>query len=946
MGLNNMRSLSQAVVLVFLALAQSQFAQASVTWSVLNQTDTGPGQFSIVQVGNCGIYYNKPPCNATMLQAACLSTPECVGFNTDGWLKSCVNATCGAQASHNDEVDTWFLTSAKPPVPTPVINAPNIGDWHYPDSERDEQRLPLLTISAIDTTAQTATVQWHGKLLTVHSESVLGNFTILAIYAADDATSLVVYKRSFEEWSQWVYASTAGILLALRAGIGSLASLDQPRYDWAVADASYWPLVYSGATDIIALNALNETSEPGYTTFNKYMPPSQDYALLGTPLADIKFVMCMDGRIKLSNYSLFENLNNVSAAPSGLIVFDPIARLNSQPVTFSSIKSTLLGKYHRIVATQVWDNITHSGFEQIAFGVDGTSRAEPILYVALNATQSYTYYRVDISGQAEDITAAQFYQALSTTYHSMEHILAQSPTTLNLPFVDRRQSDMALGAVVEGLTVYTDLNPNYGTGIDYWSVALNRGSSLPLTTFAVVNSLLELGYLNLAQLRIEYYFDRFIYPDGSINMSGWGNCPDANSYTGSFPDGLADYGQMMEMVVNAIRMGRNQTFIDIIMPTTLKIANHMLTSHERSKANTTSDDWRYGLIYGPAEHDTCHDPDYYVSTQVWFWRGLHEVGMLLQDSDFTFSSIDTSNSSAFLAAAELIKFKLEERLPAVSTFDNITNMPVFVSPKLQAQVAPFHSMIQDTVAEYSSFRYWTEALLADGLPRPYELAMLTYRETHQGVISGMTRWSDHLDDMPATGYGWAQLSHNRIEAFHAIQYGHMANYMSPGVFSATEQLNYLGNALHRLPLYGDGPSRERDLDFCIVSASLPALFTKWQLVFVPHDDNLVHLAKAAPQRWLQDGFGVDNALTRYGNVTYNIKAAAPNEVQAEVAIRANGNTCPDVVVRIPSSDALTGVTVNSGNMKYRGIQTNDVLFSCDCQKQGQDCTVSFSASLP
>ena len=29
---------------------------------------TGPGNFAIKQVGNCGIYYKKPPCNVTMLK--------------------------------------------------------------------------------------------------------------------------------------------------------------------------------------------------------------------------------------------------------------------------------------------------------------------------------------------------------------------------------------------------------------------------------------------------------------------------------------------------------------------------------------------------------------------------------------------------------------------------------------------------------------------------------------------------------------------------------------------------------------------------------------------------------------------------------------------------------------------------------------------------------------
>ena len=38
-----------------------------------------------------------------------------------------------------------------------------------------------------------------------------------------------------------------------------------------------------------------------------------------------------------------------------------------------------------------------------------------------------------------------------------------------------------------------------------------------------------------------------------------------------------------------------------------------------------------GLIWGPAEHDTCHSPGYYFSTNMWAWRGMLEFGTLLAD---------------------------------------------------------------------------------------------------------------------------------------------------------------------------------------------------------------------------------------------------------------------------------------------------------------------------
>ena len=36
---------------------------------------------------DCGLYYGLAACNTTALEAACVATPGCAGFNTNGWLK-------------------------------------------------------------------------------------------------------------------------------------------------------------------------------------------------------------------------------------------------------------------------------------------------------------------------------------------------------------------------------------------------------------------------------------------------------------------------------------------------------------------------------------------------------------------------------------------------------------------------------------------------------------------------------------------------------------------------------------------------------------------------------------------------------------------------------------------------------------------------------------------
>jgi hypothetical protein len=67
------------------------------------------------------------------------------------------------------------------------------------------------------------------------------------------------------------------------------------------------------------------------------------------------------------------------------------------------------------------------------------------------------------------------------------------------------------------------------------------------------------------------------------------------------------------------------------------------------------------------------------------------------------------------------------------------------------------------------------------------IALMEFRETHGGMLSGMTRYLDHLDDMPAVGYALASLATDRLQQFLLLLHGHAANYMSHGSFFTTEQ---------------------------------------------------------------------------------------------------------------------------------------------------------------
>lgn len=257
-------------------------------------------------------------------------------------------------------------------------------------------------------------------------------------------------------------------------------------------------------------------------------------------------------------------------------------------------------------------------------------------------------------------------------------------------------------------------------------------------------------------------------------------------------------------------------------------------------------------------------------------------------------------------------------------------------------------------------------------------ALMVFRETHGGTLSGMTRYTDHLwvsivlvsgsgisrigrrrgkafvsdlishlqvrlvcaclcvcamsclvvpgwacrDDMPAIGYARSSLSHDRIEQFLLLLYGHAANYQGRGSFISNEQ-----QSLYQDPANPSWRASmgEIQASFCTPSQTLVASMTAMQLLDYERQNATIWIARGAPRRWYaaepdasdrpagyghddrQDDphlhdrsplshdsddtfvlsstlFGVENGPTRWGNVSFSIGPQVNSTVEFRVAV--------------------------------------------------------------
>ena len=921
---------------------------------------------------------------------------------------------------------------ASPPAPVAAQE-----DFHYPVEEPEERsraEAALPSVVHVSKRAEVCTLlsadgSTEGELLrresTFSSGGLVWEIVALVPGATPTAQPAVALEVRFKRWSLLAFlepsppvGGSGGRLrgasppppLLLRQPIGALSELRQESYNFTGAQPDYFRRAADDPADFLGARILADApdGEPTFLDSMKYLPPTNDYALLGQPTSPNAWQLATNGRIKPSDaFNQFEPVNNKlgggksadgrqawprSAPPrrsrpsaprrprgasatswDASTVFDPLNHTGYVPpppnnVTegvFSDYKLGLLGGHLRAAALGCLERRTGQGFEMMVVAPELS--AEQSVLVRLretgpNATHSGAA-RFFGAGEASRTTAikngdhgaAAFYGALRDEAERWQSFFAEpTAVSLALPAQERRQLDMARAAIVSSVTNFNGSRPNYGTGLYYMNSppvrAMNETAGvpdgLPLTQFAIDHALLDWGLFDTAKAYVGFFMDTFVYRNGSIDMGHWKDpwSPVQCCYNCTFPDGLSDHGRVLDLFARVVRLTRDEAWLNAHAPAAARIGEFLLMQRQVAEVERPDKSkLTFGMQFGPAEHDTCQDPNFYFSTEAWSWRGMSEFAALLLDFGPALPASYQKLGLALAAEADTALAQLT-RAAAASvvklTGPKDPKGAIFFPAVVGAGAVPYDNMTQDTLASYSNvsfasmaalpplprapphppprsmlttpasspsrnmqFRYFAEMLSAGAFAPSIEAGLMDFRESHGGTLSGMTRYTDHLDDMPAIGYAIGGLAHDRLARFHLLLYGHMANYQSRGSFFSTEQMS----------LYGEGGFRTNDLGqlqagFCVPSQTLVARMTAMQFVSEAVgtvmgardgdgrgatsllDPPTVWLARAAPRRWYGpggDGFRVERAPTRLGAFSFAMSSRpAPGAGVANVTIAA------------------------------------------------------------
>ncbi|MEA3226565.1 MAG: hypothetical protein U9Q07_11495, partial [Planctomycetota bacterium] len=378
----------------------------------------------------------------------------------------------------------------------------------------------------------------------------------------------------------------------------------------------------------------------------------------------------------------------------------------------------------------------------------------------------------------------------------------------------------------------------------YWG---KGHSTFPPTNYFMNTSLLEWGFKDEAKERLGYYLSRYVKDDGTLNYYG---------------PAVAEYGELLALVARCVQLGGDNNWFLSHLPKLDLIIDRLLAELKESRKKYDPGSNQYGLLYGSPEADTRKDKRFWFSGNIWCWRGLKEIGEVESGiGEKTANSMLKQRGEELQREAAIFRKHITAALER--SIRTNTAEP-FLPPCTGYDGRPFEKMNESTFSNYTNYRYWLEMLSGGLMDDRMNNAIIDYRRTHGGELLGMTRFSSKVDNWPYCHFAWGLMDAKQREQYQLGFYAHLAHHQTRGTFTAYEQVHITGVK------DSDYSERTYSAHYCVPSQAVVPITLKWILVWEDLDSEQVWLAEAAPQSWFDGGFKVEDAPTRWGEISLTI----------------------------------------------------------------------------
>jgi len=405
---------------------------------------------------------------------------------------------------------------------------------------------------------------------------------------------------------------------------------------------------------------------------------------------------------------------------------------------------------------------------------------------------------------------------------------------------DARLADLARHSLVRAAITRIDGYPKYGVMDRLYGGTEHDGFQ---DTFnADLTAAVEWGLFDRARAILDNYLGEFVRDDGSILYRG--------AETGQ-------YGRMLTAIAQYLRNTGDRE-LAARHRSRLRGLVAFLAGLQDEAGRLPAADPAHGLIVGWSEADSCLEanPDRYrlpyTSNSAEIARGFLDLGAALDDS----ALVDRGR----LLAADL-QIALDRGImrdldpPYLPVIANVTE--------------PFHVAVakDDHDPQFRAYRANMELLFSGMLTAAQVDLVVRYREAHRDLVLGTPlaygytlgpdRSTAELAGFLSYGHGYGLLQHDRRREFLLELWSLCAHQYTRGSWTAPE-------------------TRRIDPALPAAGYAVPAqlavpMLVKWMLVFEDPLDEVLWLGRGVPDTWLEVGFEVRNAPTRWGPVSYRVE---------------------------------------------------------------------------
>ncbi len=765
--------------------------------------------------------------------------------------------------------------------------------------------------------------RWQDEEADCRIGEAIGGWQLLTILPSLDGAAAAVFEKNVTHRGAIVYVTREREIARIPKHVGDLSKIRPRPINPERGIRFVRPAEYIPGPDVLGEHILHSGEDPGFANVAALGPELVGWTLVANEESAPQKSLWLEADGTSRQFG--SDPQSLWAPDLTGRLFDP-RRLLPSEYLYDYVpgysKRTIVGGYLPAADIGVWNPTFRAGYEvmmvlppgpdarpigRVRATLPPASRERLIPEGDTNASES-----APAAGSVDRYwngSAGDFFSALATVWKKW-HSLLEDRMRVEIP--DEWLLDAARAGIALCRCSYHGLDPTYQIGEGaYTKIPVRSHALFPVAHYEFVWAHQLWNLAADVEPYFQHYLDNYILPNGNFLYN-----------TQDQVEAPLNAGVFLENSARAYHFTGDVEALRERLPVLRRMTDFVLARYEYSLRTYPPSDPRHGLIWGSPEADKGDPSDdhpnshpYYYQNASWTWRGLSEHGrcLLRAASEHNDAALRREGRKILQIAREM-RSHIERSLATALANRNPAMKQAGITP-----FNPFDTKRKPTdLTSYENHRYMMDWWTSDWGDPALDQGHFLHRKIAGMEILGMgtdgayPRVSNFMEHGTLAG----RIRQQDYRPFLLTLYALAIYTMDTGSRYSPEDALLPGN------YPGEGSPYAWS---AVVNSELQiAVGLRWLLCYEEHDRDVVHLQKAAPERWFEPGerILVENCPTRFGSLTWTTESTAKRMGRARwrVTLRFDRPFAADLIVHIhpPSGEPLQSASI--GELRPDGVR--------------------------